>query len=120
MVERTETQTDADAGPAQRYAAPGWFTRNLMNRLVRRLARMGVSVWGSRELRVVGRSSGQSRSTVVNLLEFDGQQYLVAPRGVTQWVKNIRAAGGGELHVGRRLESFQAVELADAEKVPVL
>lgn len=103
-----------------RYRAPGWFTRNVMNRLVRRLTRAGISVWGSRELRVRGRTTGETRTTVVNLLEHDSARYLVAPRGTTQWVRNLRAAGGGELRVGRRLEPFRGVEIADVDKVPVL
>src|SRR5579875_3309184 len=103
-----------------RYVQPGWFTRNVFNRTVRRLTRMGISVYGSRELRVRGRASGEWRTTPVNLLTVDGTQYLVAPRGETQWVRNLRVADGGELRVGRRAESFRATELPDAEKVPVL
>jgi deazaflavin-dependent oxidoreductase (nitroreductase family) len=102
-----------------RYVRPGRSTA-LMNRAVRRLVRMGISVWGARDLRVKGRKSGETRSTVVNLLDLDGQQYLVAPRGTTEWVKNLRAAGGGELKVGRRVEGFEADELADSQKVVVL
>jgi deazaflavin-dependent oxidoreductase (nitroreductase family) len=105
---------------ADRYLAPGWFTRNVFNRFVRWLARRGVSVAGSRELQVVGRTSGQPRTTVVNLLDVDGQRYLVAPRGTTDWVRNLRAAGSGSLRIGRRREGFTAVELADDAKVPVL
>ena len=57
----------------------------------------------------------------MNVLEQDGRRYLVAPRGTTEWVRNLRAAdGAGELHIGRRVEAFRAVELADADKVPVL
>ncbi|MGH8862371.1 MAG: hypothetical protein ACRDVG_14280, partial [Jatrophihabitantaceae bacterium] len=85
-----------------RYLEPGWFTRNVFNRCVRRLTRLGVSVAGSRELRVRGRTSGAWRSTPVNLLTVDGQRYLVAPRGVTKWVRTLRASGDGELRVGRR------------------
>jgi deazaflavin-dependent oxidoreductase (nitroreductase family) len=103
-----------------RYLAPGWFTRQVFNRAVRRLTRLGVSVAGSRELRVRGRSSGEWRSTPVNLLTLEGQQYLVAPRGVTQWVRNLRVAGTGELRVGRRTQPFSATELGDADKTPVL
>jgi deazaflavin-dependent oxidoreductase (nitroreductase family) len=103
-----------------RYLAPGWFTRNVFNRAVRWFTRRGLSVAGSRELRVVGRVSGQVRTTVVNLLEEDGRRYLVAPRGTTQWVRNLRAAGEGELRVGRRFEPFRAAELADGEKGPIL
>ena len=103
-----------------RYLAPGWFTRNVFNRFVAWLTRRGFSVAGSRELRVVGRSSGAMRSTAVNLLTVDGRRYLVAPRGTTQWVRNLRAAGQGELRVGRQSEAFAARELADDEKAPVL
>ena len=103
-----------------RYLAPGWFTRQVANRLMRRLARMGITVRGSRELRVRGRRSGQWRSVPVNPLTLDGRTYLVAPRGNTEWVRNLRAAGEGELHLGRRAEPFEATELDDAEKAVVL
>jgi deazaflavin-dependent oxidoreductase (nitroreductase family) len=99
---------------------PGWFTRNAFNPFVQWLTRRGVSAKGSRELRVRGRKSGEWRATPVNLLVLDDQQYLVAPRGQTQWVRNLRVAGSGELRVGRRIESFRPTELADADKVDVL
>ena len=102
------------------YQEPGWFTREVFNRLVRWSTGAGLSVWGSRELRVRGRSSGEWRTTPVNLLEVDGVQYLVAPRGVTQWVRNLRVAGGGELRLGRRSEQFTARELRDDDKLDVL
>jgi len=103
-----------------RYRAPGWFTRNVFNRAVALATRAGLSVWGSRILRVRGRSTGEQRETPVNLLTYEDGRYLVAPRGVTQWVRNLRAAKEGELRVGRRSERFAAVELADAEKPDVL
>jgi deazaflavin-dependent oxidoreductase (nitroreductase family) len=103
-----------------RYLAPDWFTRNVFNRLVRRLTRLGVSVAGSRELRVRGRKSGQWRSTPVNPLVVDDVRYLVAPRGTTEWVRNIRVAQAGELRRGWRTEQFRAAEVADDAKVPVL
>ena len=102
------------------YRAPGWFTRNVFNQLVAFLTRRGISVLGSRVLAVKGRTSGQWRTTPVNLLTHDGHRYLVAPRGETQWVRNLRAVGTGELRVGRRAEGFRGRELADDEKVPVL
>jgi deazaflavin-dependent oxidoreductase (nitroreductase family) len=116
-----ESTAHTSGRPAEhRYLAPGWFTRNVFNRLVAWLTRRGVSVAGSRELRVVGRSSGAVRTTAVNLLAVDGHRYLVAPRGTTQWVRNLRAAGAGELRVGGKLEPFTSRELADHEKAPVL
>jgi deazaflavin-dependent oxidoreductase (nitroreductase family) len=103
-----------------RYLQPGWFTRNVFNRAVRRLTLMGISVMGSRELRVRGRKSGQWRSNPVNLLTVDGQRYLVAPRGITEWVRNIRVTNAGELRVGRRVEAFRAEEMADDVKAPII
>lgn len=75
---------------------------------------------GSRTLTVVGRSSGEPRTVPVNPLELGGERYLVAPRGTTQWVRNLRAAGEAELTLGRRSSRFRAEELADAAKLPVL
>jgi deazaflavin-dependent oxidoreductase (nitroreductase family) len=102
------------------YAEPGWITRRIMNPAIGALTRAGVSVWGARELRVRGRRSGEWRSTVVNVLDHDGERYLVAPRGETQWVRNLRVAGVGELRHGRHLVAFTADELADDAKADVL
>ena len=77
-------------------------------------------MWGSRVLRVRGRKSGEWRASPVNLLTYEGKQYLVAPRGHTQWVRNIRASGGGELVLGNKTQTFRAVEIPDDEKVPIL
>ena len=103
-----------------RYVVPGRATA-MFNAAVARLTKLGISVWGSRVLYVRGRSSGEWRSTPVNLLTHRGERYLVAPRGTTQWVRNLRAAGGhGELHLGRRVEPFSATELGDDAKPDVL
>jgi deazaflavin-dependent oxidoreductase (nitroreductase family) len=110
----------AGSGSPERYIRPGWFTQNVFNPAVAILTRAGVSVWGSRELRVRGRTSGEWRTTPVNVLTYGTSRYLVAPRGVTQWVRNMRVAGEGELRVGRRIESFRATEIPDADKVPIL
>jgi deazaflavin-dependent oxidoreductase (nitroreductase family) len=104
----------------ERYLQPGWLTRNVFNRIVVFATRAGISFWGSRILQVRGRTSGLVRETPVNLLTLDGRRYLVAPRGVTQWVRNLRAAGEGGLLLGRAVEPFRAVEIADAEKPEIL
>jgi deazaflavin-dependent oxidoreductase (nitroreductase family) len=104
-----------------RYVPPGWLTTNLFNRIVAGLTRLGVSVLGSRVLEVRGRTSGEPRRVPVNLLTFEGERYLVAPRGETQWVRNLRASGGeGTLLLGRRREPFVARELEDDAKPPLL
>jgi deazaflavin-dependent oxidoreductase (nitroreductase family) len=105
---------------AEHYQRPGWFTTNVFNRVVAGLTGLGVSVYGSRVLEVKGRKSGEWRSTPVNLLRYEGQDYLVSPRGQTQWVKNLRASGEGRLRVGRRTQAFTAVEVAEDEKPPLL
>jgi deazaflavin-dependent oxidoreductase (nitroreductase family) len=102
-----------------RYLQPSRWDP-IFNGAVALLTRCGVSVLGSRVLSVRGRSSGEWRSTPVNLLTVDGVRYLVAPRGNTQWVRNLRVAGGGELRVGRRVEPFTATELSDDEKPAIL
>jgi deazaflavin-dependent oxidoreductase (nitroreductase family) len=102
------------------YKKPGWFTKHVFNNVVAGLTRLGISVLGSRVLRVRGRTSGEWRTTPVNLLTFEGERYLVAPRGETQWVKNIRKAGGGELQLGRKTEPIQVSELPDEQKPDLL
>jgi len=102
-----------------RYVKPtvGTTVFNLVPAL---LARLGVSVYGSRLLAVRGRRTGAWQTVPVNILEHGGQRYLVAPRGETQWVRNLRAAGGGELRLGSRRDAFRAQEVPDAEKPPLL
>jgi len=106
--------------PAKSFQEPGWFTRNVFNRAVNGLMALGISIQGSRVLEVKGRKSGEWRSTPVNLLEVDGTRYLVAPRGVTQWVRNMRVAGGGRLKLGRKSEDFKATEITGDAAVPLL
>jgi deazaflavin-dependent oxidoreductase (nitroreductase family) len=108
-------------GAMAHYRKPGWFTRHVFNGTVALATRLGLSVWGSRMLRVRGRTTGEWRSTPVNLLAIGSERYLVAPRGETQWVRNMRVAGGGELLLGRRAEVFTAAEVTDEDrKVEIL
>jgi deazaflavin-dependent oxidoreductase (nitroreductase family) len=103
-----------------RYIKPKSAT-NFFNETVARLTRMGVSVYGSRILYVRGRKSGEWRTTPVNPLSLaDGARYLVAPRGNTQWVRNLRAVSTGELRLGRKVEPFTATEVADDDKPAIL
>ncbi|MDN5794862.1 MAG: nitroreductase/quinone reductase family protein [Intrasporangium sp.] len=106
---------------ATHYQRPGWFTRNVMNKAVAWLTRQGVSVWGSRVLEVPGRRSGLPRQVPVNLLTVAGVDYLVAPRGNAEWVRNVRATEGRlDLLLGRSREHRVATELADDEKLDIL
>lgn len=91
-----------------------------LNNVVGWLARHGLSLAGSAELSVRGRKSGQMQRIPVNPHTREGAQYLVSARGHSQWARNMRVAGGGELRVGRKVRQFSAVELPDAEKPPIL
>ena len=108
-----------NATPQQRYVIPTGVDR-VFNKTVGALTRAGISVYGSRVLAVRGRKSGEWRTTPVNPLTIDGQRYLVAPRGNTQWVRNLRAVGTGELRIGGKTEAFSATEVADDEKPAIL
>ncbi len=105
---------------AETFQEPGWFTRHVFNPLVAGLTKLGLPLAGSRVLEVKGRKSGEWRKTPVNPLEFEGGRYLVAPRGNTQWVRNMRASGGGRLVRGRKVEEFKATEVPEAERPAVI
>ena len=108
-------------GETAHYKTPDWFTRNVFNRLVSGLTRAGVSVLGSRVLEHRGRTTGDLHRTPVNLLTYDGAQYLVSPRGETQWVRNVRHAGGHcVLILGRRRRITTLTEIPEAERTPIL
>lgn len=110
-----------NAGGADHYRRPGWFTRKVFNPAVALLTRLGMSVWGSRVVEVPGRRTGQPRQVPVNLLSIDGRQFLVSARGHGEWVRNVRANGGRlDLLLGRRRTSHIATELADDAKSEVL
>ncbi|MYV57147.1 nitroreductase family deazaflavin-dependent oxidoreductase [Streptomyces sp. SID3212] len=91
-----------------------------MNGVIGWLARHGVSMLGTAELSVRGRKSGRMQRVPVNPHPFEGAQYLVSARGHSQWVRNMRAAGGGELRVGRKVRTFTATEIPDGEKPAIL
>jgi deazaflavin-dependent oxidoreductase (nitroreductase family) len=84
------------------------------------VGRLGLDHDGVRVLEVKGRTSGLWRATPVRVLDLDGQQYLVAPQGETQWVRNLRVQRRGRLRLGGAVTDFQAEELSDQDKVPVL
>ncbi|TRW82340.1 DUF385 domain-containing protein [Mycolicibacterium sp. 018/SC-01/001] len=103
----------------ERYDVPGPGSR-LVNAAIRWLAERGVSIQGSAALRVRGRTSGEQRQVVINLLSVDGRDYLISPRGNTQWARNVRAAGEVEIGPRRRARRRSAVELPDEAKPALL
>ncbi|HWL01638.1 MAG TPA: nitroreductase/quinone reductase family protein [Microbacteriaceae bacterium] len=110
----------ADPAVPRRYIKPGWFTNRIFNPIVGWLARRGLGLKGAAVLEVRGRKSGEPRTTPVNPLRLDGERYLLAPRGETEWVRNIRVAGGGALITGRERLAFAVVEVPGAQKLPII
>ena len=106
---------------ADAYSRPGFFTTRVLNPTVKFLTgRLGLSMKGAGVLSVQGRKTGEWRSTPVNPLSLAGQRYLVAPRGETQWVRNIRVSRTGRITLGRKTETVHVEEVADGEKPPIL
>ena len=99
---------------AGRYLKPGFVVSRVLNPLLMKLGFVPT-------LAVRGRKSGEWRTVPVNVLEADGTRYLVAPRGDTQWARNLRASGRGEVRTRRGVEPFTAVEISDpGEKAPLI
>jgi deazaflavin-dependent oxidoreductase (nitroreductase family) len=109
-----------DSAVTARYLEPDAMTRRVANPLVSGLVKIGVGVRGARILEVRGRTSGKIRSVPVNPLPLNGERYLVAPRGETQWVRNIRAANSADLRKGSKRESIGVTEMDDADKAPII
>jgi hypothetical protein len=102
-----------------RYDEPSAAARAL-NEVFRWLAEAGISIAGTRALRVRGRKTGAMRSVVVNVLDVDGREYVVSPRGNTQWARNARAAGEIEAGPRWRRRPVRLAEVADVDKPPLL
>ncbi|MFG2648234.1 nitroreductase family deazaflavin-dependent oxidoreductase [Streptomyces sp. NPDC048436] len=108
------------SGSPDPYYLKGSRLNVRLNGVIGWLARHGFSLMGSAELSVRGRKSGQMQRIPVNPFTYEGTQYLVSARGHSQWVRNMRAAGGGELRVGRKVRAFTVEEIPDAGKLPLL
>lgn len=102
-----------------RYDEPNRLARTV-NELFRWLAEAGIGLAGTRALRIRGRNTGKLRGVVINLMTVQGRDYVVSPRGNTQWVRNARAAGQVEMGPGWRSRDVQISEVADDAKPELL
>jgi deazaflavin-dependent oxidoreductase (nitroreductase family) len=107
----------APAVPA--FREPTAFEK-FFNRTFGFLVGMGLAPAHIHILEVRGRKSGKLYRTPVDLLQLNGKQYLVAPRGRTQWVRNAEAAGEITLKRGSSRRKFRLRAISDAEKLPIL
>lgn len=121
MISTTAIQASSLQAEDSSYKEPDWFTTHVMNPAVKIFTRAGISVLGSRVLEHKGRISGEIHRTPVNLLSLEGKSYLVAPRGETQWVRNVRAADGAlTLIKGRKRTGYRATQVDLDASVPLL
>jgi deazaflavin-dependent oxidoreductase (nitroreductase family) len=102
-----------------RYEEPNRAAR-AGNAVIRWLAELGISIAGTRALQVRGRKTGKQRAVVINVLTVGGVDYLVSPRGNTQWARNVRAAGVVEMGPRWRRQRARVTEVDDAEKPDLL
>jgi deazaflavin-dependent oxidoreductase (nitroreductase family) len=97
------------------YLKPPAFTRHLANPLAMRLSARGVAT-----LTVVGRRTGEPRKVPVIPVAVAQSRYLVSPYGESDWVRNLRAAGQGELSSKGQTEVFQAREVPVEERADII
>ncbi len=91
------------------YMKPGWFMRNVLNPVV-------VKLGQASELTVNGRTSGTPHTVAISPITVDGDLILLAPRGETDWVRNLRAVGEGELkHKGETIR-FESEEITGDDR----
>ncbi len=101
------------------YRRPTKLTQ-VFNRLFSRLASLGLTPARTVALEVKGRRSGQVRSTVVNYLRYEGERFLVSPRGEAEWVRNVRAAGGDAAIRHGRLQRVRLAEVPAEQRAPII
>jgi len=97
---------------APAYLRPPWFLEVVGNRI--------ATLVGSPVLEVPGRRSGAPRQVPLNVLDHGGERYLVAPRGETEWVRNLRVADTAHLKTRRKGETIRAVEVPVAERADLI
>jgi len=101
------------------FREPNWIDRRI-NRAFGFLLKLGLGLSHNYLLEVQGRKTGRTYSTPVNVLEHKQLRYLVAPRGFTQWVRNVEASGEGTLVRGARRERIRLRPVIDEAKAEIL
>jgi deazaflavin-dependent oxidoreductase (nitroreductase family) len=112
------TAAPGNEEPTTHYQRPGWFARKVFGPFLNLLMHLGISAWGSRVLEHRGRRSGKTFRTPVNLLAIGSNEYLVSPRGETEWVRNVRAADGQLVLILGRHRQVRTAEEVPVEATP--
>lgn len=96
------------------------MVERLFNKAFGILVRLGFGLGHNYLVQAPGRKTGRLYSTPIDLLEFKGRRFLVAPRGRTQWVRNAEAAGEMTLQRGAKRQRFRVRVVTNDEKPDVL
>lgn len=97
------------------YVKPPWFARKVFNPMA-----MRFNLSGTEALTVPGRQTGRPLRVPVIPVDHDGARHVVSTRGESDWVRNLRASGRGELAGKERVERFRAQELPVDQRAPVI
>jgi deazaflavin-dependent oxidoreductase (nitroreductase family) len=95
------------------YRKPDFLTLKVMQPL---FAALGIAP----TLTVRGRKTGKRYTFPVLPTEYQGKRYLVAPRGNTQWARNLRVAGEADLKIGRKRRHVRATEVPAGERKAII
>jgi deazaflavin-dependent oxidoreductase (nitroreductase family) len=102
------TSTSAPTG----YVHPTFVMAHIVNPVLKFI--------GSPTLTVRGRRSGLPITTPLAPFDFEGARYLVGGGGETQWVRNLRASGEGQLRAKGTHQDFRAVEIDGADRIRIV
>jgi deazaflavin-dependent oxidoreductase (nitroreductase family) len=91
-----------------------------VNRVVARLAALGLTPRNTVALEVRGRRTGKLRRTALVLAEHDGNRYLVSLPGESAWLSNVRAANYEAAIRRFRAKRVQLEEVPAPERAPML
>ena len=95
--------------------------KRINNSIISSLLHLGVKIGSFALLTVRGRKSGKPIETPIAIFVHEGKNYLLAPYGVVNWVRNLRAAGGeATITYSRRTQKIHAVELSPEVAAPIL
>lgn len=108
---------DYSARSAYRRPTP-WYLRG--QGLGVFLTSYGLAPRGAITLEVPGRRSGLPRRTPVLVIAAGGQEHLVSLAGESEWVRNLRAAGGRAVLRRRGARAVWLVEVSPEERPPVI
>jgi deazaflavin-dependent oxidoreductase (nitroreductase family) len=108
------------AGLGDRIYQSGAVSGPRVNCVVSWFARRGLTPRDTVSLEVLGRRSGKPRTVPVTWAEIDENRYLVSLNGESDWVRNVRAAGGRAVIRRRGRFAVRLQEVVVSERAPVL